>query len=39
MRKLCARKNLLLRDSQLLRRIIWRHPRLKALLKRLLQKA
>ena len=39
MRSLCARKNLLLRDSQLLRRFIWRRPRLKAWLKRLLRKA
>lgn len=39
MRSLCARKNLLLRDSQWLRRFIWRRPRLKAWLKRLLRKA
>lgn len=39
MRRLCARKNLLLRDSQLLHRFIWRRPRLKAWLKRLLGKA
>ena len=38
MRRLCARKNLLLRDSQLLHRFIWRRPRLKAWLKRLLHK-
>ena len=39
MRRLCARKNLLLRDSQVLRRFIWKRPRLKAWLKRLLRKA
>lgn len=39
MRRLLARKNLLLRDSQLLHRFIWRRPRLKAWLKRLLRKA
>ena len=39
MRRLCDRKNLLLRDSQLLHRFIWRRPRLKAWLKRLLGKA
>lgn len=38
MRRLCARKNLLLRDTQLLHRFIWRRPRLKAWLKRLLGK-
>lgn len=39
MRGLCARKNLLLRDSQWLRRFIWRRPRLKSWLKRLLRKS
>lgn len=39
MSSLCARKNLLLQNSQLLRRFIWRHPRLKAWIKRLLRKA
>ena len=39
MRSLCARKNLLLRDSQWLRRFIWRRPRLKSWLKRLLRKS
>ena len=38
MRCLCARKNLLLKDSQLIRRFIWRRPRLKAWLKRLLRR-
>lgn len=39
MRGLCARKNLLLRDSQWLRRFIWRRPQLKSWLKRLLRKS
>ena len=39
MRGICARKNLLLRDSQWLRRFIWRRPRLKSWLKRLLRKS
>lgn len=38
MRTLLARKNLLLRDSQILRRLLRRHPRIKILIKQLLRK-